>query len=41
MGENLFRISLRYNVSMDVIARANNIWNYNLVFAGQVLIIPQ
>jgi LysM repeat protein len=41
MGENLFRISLRYNVAMDVIARANNIWNYNLVFAGQVLIIPQ
>jgi LysM repeat protein len=39
-GENLFRISLRYNVSMASIAAANNIANYNLIFAGQQLIIP-
>ncbi len=39
-GENLFRISLRYNVSMADIAAANNISNVNLIFAGQQLIIP-
>ena len=39
-GENLFRISLRYNTSMAAIASANGIGNYNLVFAGQTLSIP-
>ncbi len=39
-GENLFRISLRYGVSMSAIAAANGITNYNLIFAGQQLIIP-
>ncbi len=39
-GENLFRISLRYNVSVDALARANGIWNPNLIFVGQVLTIP-
>ncbi len=39
-GENLFRISLRYGVSMNAIAAANGITNYNLIFAGQRLIIP-
>lgn len=40
-GENLFRISLRYNVSMQALAAANGIYNLNLVFTGQVLIIPR
>lgn len=39
-GENLFRISLRYNVTMDAIMRANGIVNPNLIFVGQVLVIP-
>lgn len=39
-GENLFRISLIYGVTADALARANNIWNPNLIFAGQVLVIP-
>ena len=39
-GENLFRISLRYGVSMSAIAAANGITNYNLIFVGQRLIIP-
>ncbi len=39
-GENLYRISLRYEVSMYAIAEANHILNLNLIFAGQVLCIP-
>ena len=39
-GENLYRISLQYEVSMYSIADANNILNLNLIFAGQVLCIP-
>jgi LysM repeat protein len=39
-GENLFRISLRYNVSMAAIAQRNNIANVNLIYVGQQLIIP-
>jgi len=39
-GENLYRISLRYGVSMWAIAEANHILNLNFVFAGQVLCIP-
>lgn len=39
-GENLFRISLRYNVSLTALAQANNISNPNLIFTGQVLTIP-
>jgi LysM repeat protein len=39
-GENLFRISLQYNLTWDVLARANGIFNPNLIFPGQVLVIP-
>lgn len=39
-GENLFRISLRYNVSIQAIASVNNIPNINLIYAGQQLVIP-
>lgn len=39
-GENLFRISLHYGVSMYAIAEANNILNLNLIFVGQTLCIP-
>jgi LysM repeat protein len=39
-GENLFRISLRYNVTMDALMQANGIINPNLIYVGQVLRIP-
>lgn len=39
-GENLFRISLRYGVSMYAIAEANGISNLNLIYASQTLCIP-
>jgi putative chitinase len=39
-GQNLFRISLRYGVSMSRIAQANGISNPNLIYAGQTLCIP-
>ncbi len=39
-GENLFRIALRYGVSMWDIAKLNNIYNLRLIYAGQVLLIP-
>lgn len=40
-GDNLFRISLRFDVSLVQLANANNITNYNRIFVGQVLTIPQ
>jgi LysM repeat protein len=39
-GENLFRISLRYGVSLNALAAINGIRNPALIFVGQVLIIP-
>ena len=39
-GETLYRIALRYGVSMDSIIQANNITNASRIFAGQQLIIP-
>lgn len=39
-GENLFRISLRYNTSMQAIAVANGIANPDRIYAGQTLVIP-
>lgn len=39
-GENLFRISLRYGVSLSRLAAVNNIGNTHWIYAGQALIIP-
>ena len=39
-GENLFRISLRYNTTVDAVAAANGIVNPQLILVGQVLTIP-
>ncbi len=39
-GENLYRISLKYGVTMATIAQRNGITNYNLIFSGQTLYIP-
>lgn len=40
-GENLYRISLMYGVTMEALQRANGIYNPNLIFTGQVLTIPR
>lgn len=40
-GDNLFRIALRYNLSTYTLAAANNIYNYNLIYTGQILVIPR
>jgi LysM repeat protein len=39
-GDNLYRISLRFGVSLADLASRNNITNYNFIFVGQVLAIP-
>lgn len=39
-GDNLFRIGLRYGLTVDQLARANNITNPALIYVGQVLTIP-
>lgn len=39
-GENLFRIALRYGVSVDALARANRIVNPWFIYVGQELTIP-
>jgi LysM repeat protein len=40
-GENLFRIALRYNTTVDAIAAANGIRNPQFIYVGQKLTIPQ
>ena len=39
-GETLFSIARMYHVNPWMIARANGLFNPNLIFAGQVLCIP-
>jgi len=39
-GENLYRISQRYGVTVDAIAQANNLVNPALILAGDTLQIP-
>ncbi|MDQ7026076.1 MAG: LysM peptidoglycan-binding domain-containing protein [Anaerolineae bacterium] len=39
-GDNLYRIAIRFNVSLADLGTANNITNFNLIFVGQVLQIP-
>jgi len=39
-GETLYRIGLKYNLTWDKIAKANNIANGNKIKTGQVLCIP-
>lgn len=40
-GENLFRIALRYNTTVEAIAAANNIRNPQFIYVGQKLTIPR
>jgi LysM repeat protein len=39
-GDTLSSIARRYNVTVYMLAVRNNIYNINLIFAGQVLCIP-
>lgn len=39
-GDTLYAIALRYRVTVQQLARANNITNTNLIRVGQVLVIP-
>lgn len=39
-GDNLFRIALRFGTTVKAIAEANRIPNPNLIYVGQVLLIP-
>lgn len=39
-GENLFRIALRYNTTVETLAAANGIYDASQIYVGQVLIIP-
>ncbi|MEA3408460.1 MAG: LysM peptidoglycan-binding domain-containing protein [Chloroflexota bacterium] len=39
-GETLLTIAAKYDVSIWDIARRNGIWNINLIFVGDTLIIP-
>ncbi len=39
-GDNLFRIALRHNVSLQALAQANNITNPSVILVGQTLTIP-
>ncbi len=40
IGENLFRIALRYGTSYWALAQANGLYNPNYIYAGQILRIP-
>jgi lysozyme len=40
-GDTLARIARRFGVNLYSLAQANNIWNINRIYAGQVLVIPR
>ncbi|MEX1018753.1 MAG: LysM peptidoglycan-binding domain-containing protein, partial [Litorilinea sp.] len=40
VGDTLSEIALRFGISQDLLQRANNIRNENVVYVGQVLTIP-
>lgn len=40
-GDTLYRLSLRFGIGVVAIAEANGISNYNSIFVGQALVIPQ
>ncbi len=39
-GDTLARIAQRHGVTVEALAQANNIANPNLIYVGQVLVIP-
>lgn len=40
-GQNLNQIARYYGVSVQAIVNANNLWNPNLIYSGQHLLIPK
>ena len=40
-GENLYRIALHYGISVDALAKANDITNASVIYAGQTLHYPE
>ena len=40
LGDNLFNIALRFNVSLTNLIQYNGILNPNRIYVGQVLVIP-
>ena len=39
-GDTLYRIARNYGVNMYTLAQANAIYNFNLIYVGQRLVIP-
>lgn len=39
-GDNLYRLAIKYNTTVDAITQANNISNRNLIYVNQKLSIP-
>jgi LysM repeat protein len=39
-GENLTQIARRYGTTVSAIVQTNRLWNPNLIYTGQVLLIP-
>lgn len=39
-GDGIYAIARRFGVSPQAIITANNLWNANLIYPGQVLVIP-
>jgi LysM repeat protein len=39
-GDNLYRISLRFNVPVAALVQANRLSNPNRIYVGQLLVIP-
>jgi LysM repeat protein len=39
-GQTLAEIAYYYGVSVSAISKANNLWNPNVIYTGQVLLIP-
>jgi LysM repeat protein len=39
-GQNLTQIAGSYGVTVQAIVQANNLWNPNVIYVGQVLLIP-
>jgi LysM repeat protein len=40
VGQNLTQIARSYGVTVQAIVQANNLWNPNVIYVGQVLLIP-
>lgn len=39
-GDSLTAIAARFGVSVHHLAKVNNLWNIDIIYVGQVLVIP-